>query len=410
MSVGGPRLGFIVLVGKQSLVSSIKLSERFDLFRKQALRPYKRAIGALSVALVILAGGLVALCASNVNLQKQLKHQSESFAKEISQQKNSSNKQIAELNDSLKNLNKQIKGFEEKVREIRNRAKTVVITPRPIRKDTSGVKPLPQPNPGTADLNKCIEDVYHVVAIPHINGDPILNCAWSGTGFLLNNGYFVTAQHMVHIDEFDLTKKDDGEGGSKIVLDETSVATQLNALYYASLLQIKMICTSSKGDKIEFDYMYNTLPFKCGSSAVKAYSYKDSDGRYWNIYTHQYGGGDWACAKVNQVGGLAFDSKFSKNLPMNTELHVLGFPSRQGTTAQGSVSPIYSKAFTSRQGLEDDGTVKTSNDNTDHGNSGGPVLVQKDGKFVVVGVLSGANLGSDSSHRKGRVIPIGAAF
>lgn len=54
LSVGGPRLGFIVPQGKQSLTSSIKLTERMNLFRQQALRPYRRAIWILS-ALLILA-------------------------------------------------------------------------------------------------------------------------------------------------------------------------------------------------------------------------------------------------------------------------------------------------------------------------------------------------------------------
>jgi pSer/pThr/pTyr-binding forkhead associated (FHA) protein len=53
-SVNGPRLGFIQPQGKQALTSSIKLTERMNLFRQQALRPYRRAIWALS-ALLILA-------------------------------------------------------------------------------------------------------------------------------------------------------------------------------------------------------------------------------------------------------------------------------------------------------------------------------------------------------------------
>ena len=47
-------------------------------------------------------------------------------------------------------------------------------------------------------------------------------------------------------------------------------------------------------------------------------------------------------------------------------------------------------------------------DNSDHGNSGGPVLTNIGGKLKVVGILSGANKGSDSM--KGRVVPIGAVF
>ena len=54
LSVNGPRLGFIQPQGKQGLTSSIKLTERMNLFRQQALRPYRRAIWALS-ALLILA-------------------------------------------------------------------------------------------------------------------------------------------------------------------------------------------------------------------------------------------------------------------------------------------------------------------------------------------------------------------
>lgn len=53
LSVGGPRLGFIVPQGNQSLTSSIKLTERMNLFRQQALRPYRRAIWALSALLVL---------------------------------------------------------------------------------------------------------------------------------------------------------------------------------------------------------------------------------------------------------------------------------------------------------------------------------------------------------------------
>jgi cell division protein FtsB len=54
LSVNGPRLGFIQPQGKQGLTSSIKLTERMNLFRQQALRPYRRAIWALS-ALLLLA-------------------------------------------------------------------------------------------------------------------------------------------------------------------------------------------------------------------------------------------------------------------------------------------------------------------------------------------------------------------
>lgn len=57
LSVNGPRLGFIQPQGKQGLTSSIKLTERMNLFRQQALRPYRRAIWALTALLLLVILG-----------------------------------------------------------------------------------------------------------------------------------------------------------------------------------------------------------------------------------------------------------------------------------------------------------------------------------------------------------------
>ena len=57
LSVNGPRLGFIQPQGKQGLTSSIKLTERMNLFREQALRPYRRAIWALAGLLLLVIIG-----------------------------------------------------------------------------------------------------------------------------------------------------------------------------------------------------------------------------------------------------------------------------------------------------------------------------------------------------------------
>ena len=54
LSVGGPRLGFILPSGNQSTVGSLKLTRRLSLFRQQALRPYTQAIVILSIALGLI--------------------------------------------------------------------------------------------------------------------------------------------------------------------------------------------------------------------------------------------------------------------------------------------------------------------------------------------------------------------
>ena len=59
LSSKGPLMGFIIPQGKQSLVSSIGMTERLSLFRQQALRPYKRALWIMAVILVLAIAGLV---------------------------------------------------------------------------------------------------------------------------------------------------------------------------------------------------------------------------------------------------------------------------------------------------------------------------------------------------------------
>lgn len=59
LSSKGPIMGFIIPQGKQSLVSSIGMTERLNLFRQQALQPYKRALWVMAAVLVLAVGGLV---------------------------------------------------------------------------------------------------------------------------------------------------------------------------------------------------------------------------------------------------------------------------------------------------------------------------------------------------------------
>lgn len=59
LSSKGPLMGFIIPQGKQSLVSSIGMTERLNLFRQQALVPYKRALWILTILFILAIAGLV---------------------------------------------------------------------------------------------------------------------------------------------------------------------------------------------------------------------------------------------------------------------------------------------------------------------------------------------------------------
>ena len=400
LSINGPKLGFIIPTGKKATVGSIGLTRRLSLFRQQALRPYKRAIAGLASVLVLAVGGLTTW---NVLLQQSLRDQSQSLANQIVETKNNKAKADS-LTKELLAANEKICSTEKDLAITKTVAERALNRPIP--------KPLP-PTPGNVDLTPCYPYTYYVISafvndagalLTTNDGTPI---AWSGTGFMLDNGYFVTAQHMIHWDELGFKYVTNEKGESNRVIDPDDVSTQLNYYYYAGLLSIKMICASST-DQFEITYKYTQMPFRLGVCDVATAKISDEQGRSWVVRRHNYGSGDFAVVKMSGRGGMKYDAAFSKNMPASTPLHILGFPARQGAKAKGSIAPIYSQAVTSRQGLEDDGTIKTSNDNSDHGNSGGPVLVSKNNVLTVVGILSGANKGSDS--QKGRVVPIGAAF
>lgn len=81
LSVGGPRMGFIQPQGKQGLTSSIRLTERMNLFRQQALAPYKKAIWTLAILLLLTILGFGAW---NLYLHAELREQQQAAIETIS--------------------------------------------------------------------------------------------------------------------------------------------------------------------------------------------------------------------------------------------------------------------------------------------------------------------------------------
>lgn len=101
LSSKGPLMGFIIPQGKQSLVSSIGMTERLSLFRQQALRPYKRALWIMAVILILAIAGLVTW-----NILQAKKYDTELKAKQeqidqVQQDLTESDELIDALNDEL---------------------------------------------------------------------------------------------------------------------------------------------------------------------------------------------------------------------------------------------------------------------------------------------------------------------
>lgn len=114
LSSKGPLIGFIVPQGKQSLVSSIGMTERLSLFRQQALRPYKRALWIMAIILILAIAGLVTW---NILQGKKFDKELQTKQAQIEQVQGAleeSDAQIDELNDAL--IQAENKSASEKAR------------------------------------------------------------------------------------------------------------------------------------------------------------------------------------------------------------------------------------------------------------------------------------------------------
>lgn len=387
LSINGPKLGFIVPSGKNSTVASIGLTRRLSLFRQQALRPYKRAIAVLAAVLVVTAASLTTW---NLMLQKNLTKNGKQLAAEI--EKNIQNaEKVAELTNELEENNKKYKDAEERL----------AAASKQIAGLQYQVSKLKNVGPDVSGLPKeCSNNTYYIQFIISFNGQPVYGC--SGTGFLLDDGRFVTAQHVVN----------PFMGGI-----ETNDDCYLNAIMnaYPDKFQCQLAAISASGDRITQNYSLANSPFHMGSLEKVTLGTIEIEGMTLPVkVVTRCDWRDYAFIRTSKSGGLAFDDALSTSMPVKTHLDILGFPKGVGAENASSISPLYTESSVAREGVDVDGCILLSNSETDHGNSGGPVWTTKDGKYVIVGILSGANrLGSKNDPRKtdgkwkDRVVPIG---
>ena len=222
LSAGGPRMGFIVPQGKQGLTSSIRLTERMNLFRQQALAPYRTALWILGCLLVAaIVAGVLMFCQGKKIIDEQQK-QLDVYAAQI----DSLDRVEAQLQEQLESAADR-EEVEKQLEEVRKQRSQVVhhynTTVREIVKEKPDVKidtmqtviivPTPGPTPpdpepvnsGT-DARQYYGSIYRIivenitlegpdgVSRPSNLSTSKIDC---GTGFVTPNGTFVTARQNI---------------------------------------------------------------------------------------------------------------------------------------------------------------------------------------------------------------------
>ncbi len=199
--------------------------------------------------------------------------------------------------------------------------------------------------------------------------------AWSGTGFLLNDGRFVTAKHCVEGWKFDTV--DEHEEIIGRLKDDTH-----RALYVAGLTGYKgvpfttLIIAQSPSKELRF----TSHQFTCNHRDEQ----KEQVGEGLYITQHTSAHSDWAYARTDQCGTIIADEALSVNLPAGARLEVLGYP--RGSSSD-NYTCLYGSCQTSGRGLKD-GLIFITGRNFEGGNSGGPVFYNHNGTYKAVGIVS----------------------
>lgn len=374
LSVNGPKMGFITPAGKKGTVGSLGLTRRLSLFGQQALRPYKYAIAVLSILLVLSVGGLGTWSYLRGNEYERLIAEAQQRLETLKGKNGELEKLMAESAKEQKRLDSLLKIKQRPIR------KTVV-----VRGGAGARVGTSSAGGDAANLQAYEKDIYYiqayVVAIVNGHEEPLRTASgslygWTGTGFLLSDGRFVTAKHCVEGWKF---------GVESILRDELpSLKEEHQGYLLAGMAGVKgiklvsLITATSPTDKLQF----MSTSFRLPTSEERTVAI-DKDGKV-KVTVSSGGHNDWAYTRVNKRGSIPSDASLSSSLPAGAKLQVLGYP--QNLKAEGG-SCLYGSCQTSGRGLNG-GVILITGKNFEHGNSGGPVFYVDKGKPKAIGIVS----------------------
>ncbi|MCX6276553.1 MAG: FHA domain-containing protein [Bacteroidetes bacterium] len=374
LSMEGPKIGFLVPANPG--VKSIGLSRRLSLFRQQALKPYKKAIMALSA--VFLLGMLIA---------GYFLYQGQTQIKDLV----AKNKELFETAKNFKgdvdSLQRQVKKSDDARRRLESQMAQLA------KSASSGPAGGTTGNsvPSSMNMNSLFPDVYFMFVdklVAEYNGKKKeIDYKWSGTGFLLNDGRFITARHVVEPWFFINSEDETGLLLNSVASNGGSVTAFITAY-------------SPNGSTISF----TTSNFKCNRFADEIKTETDEDGSPVLFRVAHLSADDWAFTNAGKQGGISAYSDISAILKQQQKLHILGYPLGLGASSPTNISPIYGSCIVSSTQLQN-GYILVTDRNFEHGNSGGPVFVfnEAEAKYYAIGIVS-----AGAGENTGMIVPLSA--
>lgn len=456
LSVGGPRLGFIVPQGRQALTSSIGLTERMNLFRKQALRPYKTALTVMSIVLVLAIAGLATwnymlgtendALAAKTEQQERALQTYQSQLDSLENERDRLEKQQLELEYKLKNsdgntdrlkaelvavnsqLNNvgmahartisQVRHIEDLIakKEVEEKEEEEEMDKAPSvtkAREEESVTPAPVQEAGVAANLGAYYDYIYTIKVDRIEieyggikFDPGIQVSdiICGTGFMLNNGNFVTDKQNVEPWIYSNTEWKDAwrrllaiyKGvGCNIIIHYRAYSTQGTGkpLTFTNTDFKVNSFNDLKVTEIEVD---KTVRVQLREHGIRV-EYRRR--KYVEVSIVTPTAYSWAYieGKGTPGVGLPYDEMIARSMPGGTEIEMVGY------AGHADIHHLTPAHFNDRTNVADtkNGAIVLQNRVAEYGYYGSPAFLLKDGGYKVVGLVVGSIAGKD------RLVPIG---
>lgn len=373
LSVEGPKMGFIL--PPNNTVNSIGLSKRLSLFRQQALRPYKKALNALALTVIVAIGVMSFFLWQSNQKTKELEQETANLKVALDSTKALSQREIDSL---VAEMQRNKARYEQDFKNISTLSRSYA---RPPAYTGGGAV-------ASEEFSTLFPNVYFItidrIDVTLDGETQYVEDLGSGSGFLLSDGRFITARHVVEPWLF-------ASEGEDLMLTINNLQS----------IGADVVCTLTATSPDGSSFQFTNKDMKTDNALNRTVAYVDNEGEELLLTICDLGYTDWASYQKGG-SGLAFDNAKSSSLGVATELDVLGYPLGLQAHDGSNINPIYGSCKVSAAGLQD-GIIMVSARNFEHGNSGGPVFLKVDGKFYVIGIIS-----AGAGDAVGFIVPISA--
>jgi len=394
----GPRMRFFSTGGR---TSSMGMTQRLQLFAQQSLRPLRYGIAAL--LFILLGAGVLGAVLLNQQNNK-VKAAQENLA--------SLEEKVASNEQSISDIKTTKKGGNVITRIIERiwpSSQPAIVTSQPTTPSqpeatTSSTTPNEAAGSTSEDASSNKTEIatpanpaqalprgdIYIVEVKELKittseGEiKTFDFEFSGTGFMCNDGKFVTARHVVQPWRF-----------RSIILNDPSLIFAKINNFEIEGGRLDIIFMARSSSKPPFQFTYKQLILDDSKDVIK--EYEDLE-----VKVAPDSKTDWAYVNINSASSIEYDPVLSRKLKAGERVYMYGYTLGLDLVSKKKLDPLFSEATIAQNGITN-GMINVSDKSFGGGHSGGPVFIFKDGKPIVIGIVTAEVISAKSI---GIVLPI----